>query len=149
MGGCSCKVFGNFRWCRIMQNVATRILTGVCYRAHITSVLAHLHWHAICFQAQLKVLLLTFKVQYLGINIPEGPPNHLSTYLTTVVIFLGPALGTAAFWGSASGNLGEGLLTHSTRTLQLFPREIHLSLLELSSQGDLSVSFWCYLLPVG
>lgn len=39
------------------------MLTGVCHRDHITQVFSHLHWLPVCFQVQLKVLVLIFKAQ--------------------------------------------------------------------------------------
>ena len=53
----------------ILQNVATRILTGTKKSDHITSVLKALHWLPVKYRIQYKVLLLVFRTR-----IGKAPP---------------------------------------------------------------------------
>ncbi|XP_060135667.1 acyl-CoA synthetase short-chain family member 3, mitochondrial isoform X2 [Zootoca vivipara] len=46
---------------QLIQNAAARLVTGGSRRDHITPVLKDLHWFSVCFRAQFKVLVLTFK----------------------------------------------------------------------------------------
>uniref|UniRef100_A0A670I451 Reverse transcriptase domain-containing protein n=1 Tax=Podarcis muralis TaxID=64176 RepID=A0A670I451_PODMU len=46
---------------QLIQNAAARLVTGGGRRDHITPVLKDLHWLPVCFRAQFKVLVLTFK----------------------------------------------------------------------------------------
>lgn len=68
------------KWSGILQlvtNVA-RLLVGIAQKRHIyciTDVLQGLHWCPITFQAQFKVLALTFKAQ-TGL-LPEDQKDHL------------------------------------------------------------------------
>ena len=46
---------------QLVQNAAAWVLTGTQWRAHITPVLAQLHWLQIGDRIRFKVLVLTFK----------------------------------------------------------------------------------------
>ncbi|XP_077788962.1 uncharacterized protein LOC114600407 [Podarcis muralis] len=46
---------------QLIQIAAARLVTGSGRQDHITPVLKDLHWLPVCFRAQFKVLVLTFK----------------------------------------------------------------------------------------
>lgn len=46
---------------QLVQNAATRLITGTRRSEHITPVLAALHWLPVTFRIDFKILLLTFK----------------------------------------------------------------------------------------
>ena len=46
---------------QLVQNAATRLLTGACKREHITPILASLHWLPVHFIVHFKILLFVFK----------------------------------------------------------------------------------------
>lgn len=73
-----------FQKLQLVQSAATSVRIVAGHRDHITSVVFLLHWLQICFQAQFKVLELTFKVLY-GL----GPTNLLGTtyFLGTIYTF--------------------------------------------------------------
>lgn len=48
---------------QLMQNAATKVLSGVNYTDHITLVLKDLHWLPVVFWVQFKALVLTYKAQ--------------------------------------------------------------------------------------
>lgn len=47
---------------QLVQNSASRLLTGTKKREHITPVLASLHWLPVRFRIDFKILLLVFKI---------------------------------------------------------------------------------------
>ena len=71
---------------QLIQNAAARLVIGSGRRDHITPVWKGLHWLPVRFQAQFKVLVLTFKaLNGLGpvyLNERLHPP---SIYLDTEV----------------------------------------------------------------
>ena len=46
---------------QLVQNAAARLITGTSRFEHMKPILARLHWLPICFRAQFKVLVLTYK----------------------------------------------------------------------------------------
>ncbi|XP_061477657.1 uncharacterized protein LOC133382019 [Rhineura floridana] len=66
---------------QLVQNAAARLLTRTRWSAHITPVLARLHWLPICFRARFKVLVLTYKALH-GVG-PQYLVEHLSRYEPT------------------------------------------------------------------
>ena len=46
---------------QLVQNSAARLLTGTKKRAHITPILASLHWLPVSFRIDFKILLFVFK----------------------------------------------------------------------------------------
>ncbi len=63
---------------QMVQNAATRLLSGVRKREHITPVLISLHWLPARFRIDFKVLLLVFKC--LNGLAPEYLSNLLSIH---------------------------------------------------------------------
>ena len=61
---------------QLVQNTAARILTNTNRRAHITPILASLHWLPVKFRIDFKILLITFKAQH-GLA-----PTYISQLLT-------------------------------------------------------------------
>ena len=49
---------------QLVQRVAARLLTGASYKGHTTPLLKQLHWLPVRFQAQFKVLVMTYKALY-------------------------------------------------------------------------------------
>ncbi|XP_061485295.1 uncharacterized protein LOC133385720 isoform X1 [Rhineura floridana] len=66
---------------QLVQNAAARLLTRTRRSAHITPVLARLHWLPICFRAKFKVLVLTYKALH-GMG-PQYLVERVSQYETT------------------------------------------------------------------
>ncbi len=67
-----------------IQNSAARILTRTKHSAHITPILADLHWLPVAYRIKFKILLLTFKAlnglapYYLcNLLLPYSPPRSL------------------------------------------------------------------------
>uniref|UniRef100_A0A803TP95 Reverse transcriptase domain-containing protein n=1 Tax=Anolis carolinensis TaxID=28377 RepID=A0A803TP95_ANOCA len=54
---------------QLVQRAAARLTTGAAYRVRTTPMLSQLHWLPICYRAQFKVLVLTYK----ALN-GSGPP---------------------------------------------------------------------------
>uniref|UniRef100_A0A803TFX4 Reverse transcriptase domain-containing protein n=1 Tax=Anolis carolinensis TaxID=28377 RepID=A0A803TFX4_ANOCA len=46
---------------QLVQRAAARLITGAAYRERTTPLLSQLHWLPICYRAQFKVLVLTYK----------------------------------------------------------------------------------------
>uniref|UniRef100_A0A803T4E3 Reverse transcriptase domain-containing protein n=1 Tax=Anolis carolinensis TaxID=28377 RepID=A0A803T4E3_ANOCA len=46
---------------QLVQRAAARLITGAAYRERTIPLLSQLHWLPICYQAQFKVLVLTYK----------------------------------------------------------------------------------------
>uniref|UniRef100_A0A803TNR7 Reverse transcriptase domain-containing protein n=1 Tax=Anolis carolinensis TaxID=28377 RepID=A0A803TNR7_ANOCA len=46
---------------QLVQRAAARLITTAAYRKRTTSLLSQLHWLAICYRAQFKVLVLAYK----------------------------------------------------------------------------------------
>ena len=66
---------------QLVQNAAARLITGTRRFEHIRPVLARLHWLPICFRAQFKVLVLTYKALY-GLG-PQYLTERLSRHEPT------------------------------------------------------------------
>ena len=73
---------------QLVQNAAARLITGTRRFKHIRPVLACLHWLPICFRAQFKALVLTYKAlhslgpQYLTKRLSRHePPIHCVQHL--------------------------------------------------------------------
>ncbi|XP_061474960.1 small ribosomal subunit protein uS7 isoform X1 [Rhineura floridana] len=66
---------------QLVQNAAARLLMWTRRSAHITPVLARLHWLPICFRARFKVLVLTYKALH-GMG-PQYLVERLSQYEPT------------------------------------------------------------------
>ena len=67
---------------QLVQNAAARLIAGTSRFEHIIPILAHLHWLPIHFQAQFKVLVLTYKAlhglgpQYLMERLSRHELTH-------------------------------------------------------------------------
>lgn len=72
---------------QLVQNAAARLLTGTKKHAHISPVLASLHWLPVNFRIQFKILLIVFKAlngqapSYISelINLQSTPPSLRSS----------------------------------------------------------------------
>lgn len=67
---------------KLMQNSAARLLTRTKKREHKTPVLATLHWLAIKFWIDFKVLLLTYKAPN------EQGPDYITNSLSLIIFHL-------------------------------------------------------------
>ncbi|XP_062825481.1 uncharacterized protein LOC134295910 [Anolis carolinensis] len=66
---------------QLVQWAAARLITGAAYREHTTPLLSQLHWLPICYRAQFKVLVLTFKA--LNGSGPTYLSERISSYQPT------------------------------------------------------------------
>ena len=79
---------------QLVQNAAARVLTKTRMRAHITPVLASLHWLPVVFRIDFKILLLVYKAlnglapaylyDCLDKYVPNRPLRSASADLLTV-----------------------------------------------------------------
>uniref|UniRef100_A0A803TL80 Reverse transcriptase domain-containing protein n=1 Tax=Anolis carolinensis TaxID=28377 RepID=A0A803TL80_ANOCA len=63
---------------QLVQRAAARLITGAAYRERTTPLLSQLHWLPICYRAQFKVLVLTYKA--LNGSGPIYLSEHISSY---------------------------------------------------------------------
>lgn len=49
---------------QIVQNAAMQAVLGSSRVTYVTPLLHKLHWLLVCFQVQLKILVMTFKALY-------------------------------------------------------------------------------------
>ena len=61
---------------QLVQNAAASLITGTSRFEHIKPNVARLHWLPICFRAQFKVLVLTYKALH-GLG-PQYLTEHFS-----------------------------------------------------------------------
>ncbi|XP_061443806.1 uncharacterized protein LOC133365612 isoform X9 [Rhineura floridana] len=66
---------------QLVQNAAARLVTGTRWSEHIKPILSCLHWLPVCFRAQFKVLVLTYKALH-GLG-PQYLMERLSRYEPT------------------------------------------------------------------
>ena len=62
---------------QLVQNAASRVLTGTPRRAHVQPVLKQLPWLPVAARIRFKVWVMTFKAIRSGPCIPEGLPTSL------------------------------------------------------------------------
>lgn len=96
------------------------MLTGVGNRDHIISVLVHLYWLPVCFQAKFKVLMLIFTalcgswLTYLKENLPSYCCHSLRPYFRYLLLLrLGgwqPRGWPSQLWHQNAGALFPGTL---------------------------------------
>ena len=60
---------------QVVQNSAARLLTQTSKRAHITPVLASLHWLPVHFRVHFKILVITFR------SLQGQAPSYLSDFI--------------------------------------------------------------------
>uniref|UniRef100_R4GD80 Reverse transcriptase domain-containing protein n=1 Tax=Anolis carolinensis TaxID=28377 RepID=R4GD80_ANOCA len=63
---------------QLVQHAAAKLITGMTYRERTTPLLSQLHWLPICYRAQFKVLVLTYKA--LNGSSPIYLSEHISSY---------------------------------------------------------------------
>uniref|UniRef100_A0A803SSU4 Reverse transcriptase domain-containing protein n=2 Tax=Anolis carolinensis TaxID=28377 RepID=A0A803SSU4_ANOCA len=66
---------------QLVQRAAARLITGAAYRERTTPLLSQLHWLPICYRAQFKVLVLTYKA--LNGSGPIYLSERISSYEPT------------------------------------------------------------------
>lgn len=88
----------------MVQHAVSLLLTGAIHFHHVAPILSKLHWLLIVFQAQLKMLALTYKALYVFL---QGQGTSWSSDGRTCerIIFITPP----QFWNA-------------------FPREVHLAI---------------------
>ncbi len=63
-----------------IKNSAARILTCTKCSAHITPILADLHWLTVAYRIECKILQLNFKAFFVVLVICSFPMLHLVHY---------------------------------------------------------------------
>ncbi|XP_067316846.1 uncharacterized protein [Anolis sagrei] len=66
---------------QLVQRAAAMLLTGAGRREHTTPLLSQLHWLPICYRAQFKVLMLSYKA--LNGSGPKYLADRISAYEPT------------------------------------------------------------------
>uniref|UniRef100_A0A803TXA5 Reverse transcriptase domain-containing protein n=1 Tax=Anolis carolinensis TaxID=28377 RepID=A0A803TXA5_ANOCA len=66
---------------QLVQRAAARLIMGAAYRERTTPLLSQLHWLPICYRAQFKVLVLTYKA--LNGSGPTYLSERISSYEPT------------------------------------------------------------------
>uniref|UniRef100_A0A803TWX8 Reverse transcriptase domain-containing protein n=1 Tax=Anolis carolinensis TaxID=28377 RepID=A0A803TWX8_ANOCA len=62
---------------QLVQRAAARLIIGAAYRERTTPLLSQLHWLPICYRAQFKVLVLTYRA------LNGSGPNYLSECISS------------------------------------------------------------------